>query len=129
MKITIAAIGRLKAGPERELAAHYLDRAEAAGRKAGLSFAVREFGESRAGSAGVRKNDEAAALPGELVAHGQAGLAGADHGYVVTILSRHMLKVLGVVDVRRDRSALAFPLGGTLNARRRCAVEPQSSTL
>jgi 23S rRNA (pseudouridine1915-N3)-methyltransferase len=79
MKITIAAIGRLKAGPERELAAHYLERAEAAGRKAGLSFVVREFGESRAGSAGVRKTEEAAELlaavpPGAiLVALDEAG--------------------------------------------------------
>jgi 23S rRNA (pseudouridine1915-N3)-methyltransferase len=68
MKITIAAIGRLKAGLERELAAHYLERAEAAGRKAGLSFTVREFPESRAGSAGVRKNEEAAALLGAVPA-------------------------------------------------------------
>jgi 23S rRNA (pseudouridine1915-N3)-methyltransferase len=78
MKITVAAIGRLKAGPERELAAHYLDRAEATGRKAGLSFAVREFGESRAGSAGVRKNDEAAALLGAVPA--QAILVALDEG-------------------------------------------------
>src|SRR4029079_11487038 len=74
------------------------------------------------------EDDEAAALLCELVAHGQSRLAGADHGYVVMVLSRHVLKVLGVVDFRRDRTRLAFPLGGTRNARRRCAVEAQSST-
>ena len=45
---TIAAIGRMKAGPERELAERYLDRVDKAGRRLGLSLAVREFPESRA---------------------------------------------------------------------------------
>ena len=62
MKITIAAIGRLKAGPEREIAERLLSRAEAAGRKIGVSFTTREFPESRAGSDKARKGQEAAAL-------------------------------------------------------------------
>jgi 23S rRNA (pseudouridine1915-N3)-methyltransferase len=66
MRITIAAIGRLKAGPARDLTAAYLDRAEAAGRKAALTFTVREFAEGRAGSAGVRRNEEARALLGAV---------------------------------------------------------------
>ena len=37
MRLLIAAIGKLKQGPERELFAHYLGRAEAAGRKLHLS--------------------------------------------------------------------------------------------
>jgi hypothetical protein len=36
----------------------------------------------------------------------------------------HVLKVLGVVVVRRDRKRLAFLLGGTLKARRRCGSKP-----
>ncbi len=62
MHMTIAAIGRLKAGPERELAERYIDRVNKAGRRLGLSLAVREFAESRATSTGERKDQEAAAL-------------------------------------------------------------------
>ena len=36
MRSAIAAVGRLKDGPERELAAHYRKRAEAVGRGLGL---------------------------------------------------------------------------------------------
>jgi 23S rRNA (pseudouridine1915-N3)-methyltransferase len=62
MKIAILAVGRLKAGPERELSERYFDRAEAAGRRLGLSFTAHEFPESRAGSAEARKDQEAAAI-------------------------------------------------------------------
>ena len=81
MRVTIAAIGRLKKGPEREIAERLMSRAEAAGRKLGLSFAIREYPESRAGSDKTRKDQEAvtvaAALPEKaiLVAldeHGQS---------------------------------------------------------
>src|SRR5262249_32736147 len=37
MRLLIAAVGRVKQGPERDLFAHYLDRAKAAGRKVALS--------------------------------------------------------------------------------------------
>lgn len=66
MKVTIAAVGRLKAGPEREIAERLTARAEAAGHKAGLTFALREFPESRAGSAERRKTEEAVALLGAV---------------------------------------------------------------
>ena len=62
MQITIAAIGRMKAGPERDLAERYIDRVNKAGRRLSLSLSVREFAESRAGSAAERKDQEAAAL-------------------------------------------------------------------
>ncbi len=62
MQMTIAAIGRMKAGPERELAERYRDRVEKTGRRLGLSLSVREFPESRAASAAARKQQEAAAL-------------------------------------------------------------------
>ncbi|CAN5304457.1 23S rRNA (pseudouridine(1915)-N(3))-methyltransferase RlmH [soil metagenome] len=68
MNVTIAAVGRLKAGPERELLERYLDRAEKAGKRLGLSFAVREFPESRAAAAGTRKFEEAAAMLAALPA-------------------------------------------------------------
>lgn len=62
MNVTIAAVGRMKAGPERELLERYLGRADAAGRKLSLTFAEREIVESRAGDTTRRKTEEAAAL-------------------------------------------------------------------
>ena len=67
MRVTIVAVGRMKAGPERDLASRYLDRAMAGGKPLGLSgFAVVELPESRAGSAPARKIEEAKALRGAL---------------------------------------------------------------
>ena len=68
MRITIAAIGRMKAGPERDLAQRYLDQFNQTGGRLGLSLAVREIVESRAGSATARKDQEAAALLAALPA-------------------------------------------------------------
>lgn len=62
MKVTVAAVGRLKAGPEREIFDRFVKRAEAAGRRLGLSFTFRELPESRASSPAARKEQEAAAL-------------------------------------------------------------------
>jgi 23S rRNA (pseudouridine1915-N3)-methyltransferase len=62
MLITIAAIGKLKQGPERDLFDRYIDRAGTAGRKLGLSFTTREFAESRATSAPLRREQEATAI-------------------------------------------------------------------
>jgi 23S rRNA (pseudouridine1915-N3)-methyltransferase len=63
MRLLIAAVGKLKQGPERELFAHYLGRAEAAGRKLHLSpLTVLEVAESKATTAGARIQAEAEAL-------------------------------------------------------------------
>lgn len=62
MLIAIAAVGKLKAGPERELFDRFMARATEAGGKLGLSFAIREFPESRARSATARKAQEATAI-------------------------------------------------------------------
>ena len=52
MRLLIAAVGKLKHGPERELFAHYLDRAEAIGRKTGLSpLSAIEVAEAKAATA------------------------------------------------------------------------------
>lgn len=59
MRLHLAAIGKLKAGPERDLSARYLDRFGKAGRAIGLELApVIERGESRAGDSGQRKREE-----------------------------------------------------------------------
>lgn len=67
MRIAIHAVGRLKAGPERELADRYLDRAAKAGRALGVSaVTVRELAESRAARPEARKDEEAAGLLADL---------------------------------------------------------------
>ncbi|WP_181701562.1 23S rRNA (pseudouridine(1915)-N(3))-methyltransferase RlmH [Chthonobacter albigriseus] len=63
MKIAIHAVGRLKSGPERDLADRYLDRAAKSGRALGITaVTVREIGESRAARPDARKDEEAAEL-------------------------------------------------------------------
>ncbi len=63
MRIVIAAVGRMKQGPERELVARYLTRASASGRSLGLSgFEIAEAAESRAGALPLKKGEEARAL-------------------------------------------------------------------
>ena len=67
MRLTIAAIGRMKAGPERELVARYLDRLAKTGPAVGLEWAgIVELPESRAPHAPERKRDEAARLRSAL---------------------------------------------------------------
>lgn len=63
----IAAIGRMKQGPERELVARYLDRAVGTGRPLGLTgFEVAESAESRSQSVRDRRTEEAKALRAAL---------------------------------------------------------------
>lgn len=67
MRIAIAAVGRMKAGPEREMVARYLDRAIGGGKPLALTgFDVIELTESRAVSSASRKADEAKALRAAL---------------------------------------------------------------
>lgn len=67
MRIHIAAIGRMKQGPERELVARYLERAVQSGKPVALTgFDVVELPESRATSVASRKSDEAKALRAAL---------------------------------------------------------------
>jgi 23S rRNA (pseudouridine1915-N3)-methyltransferase len=63
MRISLFAVGRLKTGPEKELASRYLDRFAKAGPAVGLELArVLEIGESRASNPETRKKDEGSAL-------------------------------------------------------------------
>jgi 23S rRNA (pseudouridine1915-N3)-methyltransferase len=63
MRILIAAVGRLKQGPERELATAYRKRAEAIGRNLGLrDFEIVEIRESRAQDAERRRTEESIAI-------------------------------------------------------------------
>jgi len=63
MRIVIAAVGRLKQGPERELAERYRKRALDAGRSFGLSAVdIVEIKESRARDAARRMLEESIAI-------------------------------------------------------------------
>jgi 23S rRNA (pseudouridine1915-N3)-methyltransferase len=63
MRIVIAAVGRLKQGPERELAADYCKRAEKIGRAFGLrDIEIVEIRESRAADAERRRTEESIAI-------------------------------------------------------------------
>jgi 23S rRNA (pseudouridine1915-N3)-methyltransferase len=63
MRLLIAAVGKLKQGPERELFAHYLARAEALGGKLTLTpLTTVEIAEAKAASTLARCQAEALAL-------------------------------------------------------------------
>jgi 23S rRNA (pseudouridine1915-N3)-methyltransferase len=67
MRLLLLCVGRLKAGPEREFAARYIERAAGAGRAIGFSrIELRETAESRASRAEDRKREEAKALAAQL---------------------------------------------------------------
>ena len=61
----------MKAGPERELVARYLDRAAGSGKPLGLTgFDVSEFAESRAGDVPTRKAEEGRQLQSTVLPGG-----------------------------------------------------------
>ena len=63
MRILVIAVGRLKQGPERELAERYRSRFDDAARKLGFrTIEVHELPESRAQTAAIRMADEAAMI-------------------------------------------------------------------
>ena len=69
MRIAVFAVGRLKAGPEQQLADRYVERLSKAGPAVGLEFAgVTEAPESRARSAPERRREEAGRLRGHVAA-------------------------------------------------------------
>lgn len=108
MRILIAAVGRMKQGPERELVSRYLDRARAAGKPLALThFDVVEHAESRAAMPEQRKEDEAksilAALPDSVV------VALDEHGQTMPSAAL----AARIARWRDDgRSSLGFVIGG-----------------
>jgi 23S rRNA (pseudouridine1915-N3)-methyltransferase len=63
MRIGIAAIGLLKSGPEKDLAAEYEQRIPALGRSAGITgFNVHDWPESKAATPDLRRADESKRL-------------------------------------------------------------------
>jgi 23S rRNA (pseudouridine1915-N3)-methyltransferase len=79
MKLAVVAVGRLKSGPERDLAERYRDRAEGLGRTLGVaSVDISEIPESRSRREADRCAEEGAHIlqrlgPGVLVAFDERG--------------------------------------------------------
>jgi 23S rRNA (pseudouridine1915-N3)-methyltransferase len=70
MRVVVAAVGRLKQGPERELAERYRKRAAQAGRSAGLSAVdVIEIKESRAADTARRMVEESITIANVIPEH------------------------------------------------------------
>ena len=67
MNISVHAVGRMKAGPERELADRYFERFAKSGPAVGLEFAgITEIAEGRSQSAIERQRDEGSRLQAQL---------------------------------------------------------------
>ncbi len=128
MRVVVAAVGRLKQGPERELAERYRKRAADAGRSAGLQAVdVVEIRESRAGDSARRMLEESIAIAnvvpdraatvildqrGESMS--SASFAGRLQGWraqdkpaVVFIIGGHE----GLAPTLRDKASLAIGFG------------------
>jgi 23S rRNA (pseudouridine1915-N3)-methyltransferase len=109
MRVTLAAIGRLKEGGEQDLVDRYTTRFDQSGRAVSLGpMAIAELPESRLASAPLRKADEAQRLL-RAVAAAQAVIALDEHG--AQLSSVEFAKRLAAL---RDAgmSHLAFVIGG-----------------
>lgn len=109
MRLLLVCVGRSKAGPERELAARYIERATASGRAIGFSgVELREAAESRAARPDHRKREEAKAIRG-LLPPGFAVIALDETGKQLTSLGL-------AAELGRARDAAiagtAFVIGG-----------------
>lgn len=109
MRLLLAAVGRLKDGAERDLFERYCGRIAATGRAIAIGpLDVTELAESRAGSSGARKADEARRLIAAIHA-ADVTVALDEAGKAMT--SDAFARWLGE---RRDAGArtLAFLIGG-----------------
>lgn len=109
MRIVVAAIGRLKRGPETELAERYRDRAEKSGRALGLrTIDIVEIRESRAQDAPTRMLEESIALA-NVIPDGAAVVLLDERGD-----SLNSASFAGLIAKWRDaaRPAAVFIIGG-----------------
>lgn len=109
MLIAVHAVGRMKAGPEQDLANRFLERCARAGPAVGLEFpAPAEIAEGRAQSADERRRDEAVRLRAQI-AKGAAVILLDERGSNVS-----SQELAGRVGELRDggRKAAAFVIGG-----------------
>jgi 23S rRNA (pseudouridine1915-N3)-methyltransferase len=109
MRILIAAVGRLKQGPERELAVAYRKRAQTIGRPLGLrEIEIVEIRESRAADAERRRVEEAIAIANVIPERA-----------IIVVLDEHgaNLDSVALAALLRewraeDRPAVCFAIGG-----------------
>ncbi len=109
MRVIIAAVGRLKQGPEQALFEHYWQRLDAAGRSVALSpLRLEELAEGRAAAVAARKADEAQRLL-RAVSQADARVALDQHGKAMTSET-----LAAWIKARRDAGAkaMAFLIGG-----------------
>lgn len=107
MRILIGAVGRMKAGPERELAEDYLSRARKIARPAGITaIDIAELPESGAATAVLRKEDEALRLLAALPA-GAATVVLDERGEDVGSED-----IARLIEKRAAAGTVAFLLGG-----------------
>lgn len=110
MRLAVIAVGRLKSGPERDLAALYSDRAAALGRGLGVSaLDLVEIPESRARRAADRQAEEAQAILARIPA--EAALLAYDERGRCDLSSQRLGEQVGLW---RDaaRPVLAIAVGG-----------------
>jgi 23S rRNA (pseudouridine1915-N3)-methyltransferase len=109
MRFVVAAVGRLKSGPERELAERFRKRAADAGRQIGIrDVEVIEIRESRAREREKRVLEESIALANAI-----------PEGAVIVVLDEHGQSldsgsIAGLMRRWRDagKSVVAFVIGG-----------------
>ncbi len=109
MRLVVIAVGRLKAGPERELVERYRERFVDLSRKLGFrGLEIHELAESRARETAARMTEEAAAIAA-LIPDGAIAIAMDERGK--SIDSAAFAKQLGRW---RDEStaAVVFIIGG-----------------
>src|SRR4029079_14256031 len=108
MRIVVAAVGRLKRGPEVELAERYRERAVKSGRGVGLrSLEIIEIAESRAHDAQRRMLEESIALANIIPERAAVALL-APRGEALDSTS-FVKRLRGWNDGGRD---VAFVIGG-----------------
>jgi 23S rRNA (pseudouridine1915-N3)-methyltransferase len=108
LKLLICAVGRLKAGPERELAERYLKRAGDLSSKLGLSGpAIAEIPESRARDELARRREEWSGLAAKSEGMARFALDERGQSLASNAFAERLVR-------RRDAGgkALAFLIGG-----------------
>jgi 23S rRNA (pseudouridine1915-N3)-methyltransferase len=109
MHVAIIAVGRMKAGPERELIARYQKRFALAGKNLGLSGPdIIEISESKASSSELRKSEEAKKIV-DAIPDGAFVIALDEHGKNIssTTLSQKVLRIQ-----EDGNRAIVFLIGG-----------------
>jgi len=109
MRLAIVAVGRLKAGPERELADMYRQRTAKAGRSIGFQAVdVLEIAESRAGRPQDRMNEEGRAITAAIPA--DAVRVALDAGGTALTSEKFAARLASWRD--DGRPAVCFAIGG-----------------